>query len=103
MGITVAEVAQRAIGASFRVEGTGGGCEALVATLEGGAHLVICDNLSVPEWGDRDTSVGFYPAGAWDDSAFPATVDEWQDEPLTVHGLERMIHTVMDGVLCSTS
>lgn len=56
------------LGVRFRVEGTGGGCTALTARLEGGLVLVLVDdNLGT----DLDTSsyvsVGVYTVDSWGD------------------------------------
>jgi hypothetical protein len=93
--VNVQTIAREITGASFVTEGTGGNCEALVARLEGGMTLVLCSNLSVPQWGDRDTSVALYTPGSWDDGGQDALRDEWTDAPLDADVLRQMIATVL--------
>lgn len=74
---SVGSVAQQTIGAHFRTEQTGGGCEALVATLEGGATLVLAWEFNAPVFGDEGVVANLYAPGHWEGDG-----DVGQDEPL---------------------
>lgn len=92
---TVAKVAKSMIGTPFRIEQTGGGCEALVATLEGGWTVVLCANLSVPQWGDEGTSAALYAPGAWDDGGRGAERNEWSEAPLSPVVVRMLVGSVL--------
>lgn len=97
---SVADVARAETGSEWRVDQTGGGCEALSTTLEGGYVLVICSNLSVPEWGDTDTSLGAYRFGAWhgEDEDREPLLDDWTCAPLTPEVLSLFIYNALNAL-----
>lgn len=91
------DVTAAALGTRARVEHTGGGCEALVAPLEGGGHLVVCDNLSAPVWGDTDTAVAVFRRGAWQNGGEPIA-SAFGEDPLTPERLLDLIEAALAGV-----
>lgn len=93
---TVGGIAYEATGARFRTEQTGGGCTVLAATLEGGATLVLCSNLSAPQMGDEGTTAALFARGEWqgEEQADPIR-DAWTDEPLTAAAVRTLIAAVL--------
>lgn len=96
------EVIKLCVGVHPYVEQTGGGCEALVAPLEGGAHLVVTSDLALPWWGSSTTTVCLYLPGQWDDSGQDPAGAAWSGEPLTRELLGWLIAEAMEDAFPQT-